>query len=752
MKKFLSFFTIFSLFLVIFAGSLSIAPAFAMAKSGRSEKPLYAEADADTETAAKQYGVITVKFSDQTEDAFSEDFNDLLMKTLKFSPQSVKNYFLEASNGKYLTDFTLLTDTPIVLDEPQSYYMPKYITTVNGYKEANENGYDNRYFDLENNPCPSEKSGVKRHIDRLLREQSLIRSVIKGLSETTLNLDGDNNGLVDGLVIIFGDTQSSGGWDEILWEHRSNLTVYNEQKLKNDYYIPGDYELSALDFLPCYINAKAADNYTVFRSSKITEHSITDENDEKLFSCGAICHELMHDTGIADYYPYAGEDEPVGELDIMGGISILPSMPLTYTRYRLGWLNDGAIIPAEKSGAYTLYPVTSDSKVKAVKLVLNDYYKTGEYFMIEARSKDSSLADGGLSSSGIVVYRVNEKNGYIGADLGPSTVNYGNMYGDNEVFIYRLGDEKLYSEKEKSSYAILNGSGKIKHDTHNESVDNSTIGNPDKSAYKTVIGPNGQLLTSLYYSDGTNSGIVITDITLTNDGSYSFNLSFDDADATAEKAAEISKYFDGKTSVVNWRGGKREGQVTIYACGAEDFTKYKNGRYVLKKKVTLNDLESGAVYGNPVTYNSESTASYSRAFLPQFDQMTAVFVAFGDGDVIFAGVVNPRTPTFKEYLFGTTKWLAAIIGIVVLAIVAVAVVIFVIVKKGRQEAKKEDEDDNSEYTALYGENYWMQGVDSENETTEDSIEDETPADENDSVTEETAGDGGNGDNIPENPN
>ncbi len=740
MKKFLRIFTIFSLLLAVLAFYQAVTPAFAMAEMANTPQTAACTEEnnegsgTSAEPTAKQYGVITVKFSDQTEteDVFSENFNDLLMKTLKTSPQSVKNYFIEASEGKYLTDFTLLTDTPITLDKPQNYYMPKYITTVNGYKVANEDGYDNRYFDAENNPCLDGKSGVKRHIDRLLREQSLIRKVVKGLPKTDVNLDGDNNGLIDGLVIIFANAETGGGWNEILWEHRSNISIYNEEKFKTDYYVPDDYELSALDFLPTYINGKAADSYTVFRSSEISKQGIKDENGETLFSCGALCHELMHDTGIADYYPYHSEGEPVGELDIMGKISILPSMPLTYTRYRLGWLNNGAIIPAEKSGAYMLYPVTSDKSVKAIKLVLNDYHETGEYFMIEARTNVGSLADGGLSSSGIVVYRVNEKNGYIGADGNPSTVNYGNMYGDNEVFVYRLGDEKLNSKN--ISYAILNGKGeaensKIKHDSHDNWVDCSTIGNPDKSAYRTVIGQNDLLLTSLYYSDGQNSGVVISDITSKEDGSYSFTLNFDDGDAVTEKWAEVSKYFDGKTSVVSYYGAKRTGQVTVYACGADGFTKYKNGRYVLNKKVTLDDLESGTVYGNPVIYKSQSTASYCRAFLPEFEQMTAIFVAFGDESVVYAGTVNPRTPTFKEYLFGTTKWLSAIIVIAVLAVIAVIVAIFLIVKKSRAEIKKDDEDDNAENIALYGENYWMQGVDSE-EATEDGTDSVESGDKN----------------------
>lgn len=725
MKK---FFTILSLITALFAFTLTqnVALAKSVCYKNLSTDSL---SDGANGQKIKNYGVITVTFLDQDlEKVFPSDYVNTLFKTLQTSPQSVKNYFSESSSGKYLTDFTLLNQTPIVIDEEQNRYMPKYSFVNDEYLSVNEFGYDNRYFDENDLPCSSENLGAKRHIDRLLREQSLIKKIIGKINDVDVNLDGDNNGVIDGLIFIFG-TESDAEWNEVLWEHRSNLPAFNEEKLKSDYYVPE--ELSALDFLPAYINGKAADNYTVFRSLKVSKTLLKDQNQDIIFSCGIFCHELMHDTGVADYYPYSGDAQPVGELDIMGEIGILPSMPLTYTRERLGWLNDGAIIPAEKSGNYALYPVTSDKTVKAIKLVLNDYRDKGEYFMIEARTNSGSLSDVGLSSSGIIVYRVNERCGYIGADGNPSTLNLGNMYGDNEVFVYRLGDDKLYSNKEKSSYAILNGSGKIKLDGSGKYVDASTVGNPDKSAYKTVIGQNDLVLTSLYYTDETNSGVVISNITETKDGGFSFNLNFDDSDAVSEKFASVDKYYDDKTSVVNWFGEKRNETVTVYAVSGEGITKYKNGSYVLNKKVTKDDFESGSVLGNPVIYKSQNTASYCRAFLPKLDTMTAVFVAFSDGNVIYAGTVNPRNPTFKEYLFGTPKWLSLIIGIIALTAVLIVVAVYLIIKRARKDAEVSQIDDNAEYTAIYGENYWMR-----EEDTEADIETDTEqADFDDSNTE-----------------
>lgn len=710
----------FIFFVLILTAVTLIAPIFSA--------PLYTAAEATAHKVAyknnaesavqKKYWLANVKFFDSTD--FEDDFIDSLQKTFTTSKQSVKEYFKIVSEGKYSVDAEFLTENAsVTLEKTQNYYLPKYHHVSGGrYVNVNELGYDNRYFDSENNVCPPEKIGAKRHIERLLRERELIKSIASDIDVADKIIDADGDGIIDGISFIVKTVGNEFSWDDILWPHRSALSGYNEELLNKEYYIPDGYEVSLLDFLPVKIGGKAIDGYTIFTTDAFAGRKITDADGNKIYSPSLICHEYMHDLGIADYYAYNGggelySDEPVGELDIMGGAGVLPQMPLTYTRLRLGFLSEENITPVYESGRYTLFPTVRVGGKKALKLVLNDYNKTGEYFMIEARENKGNFVDATLSDSGVVVYRINEKNAYYDFDGSLGSMNLGNTYGGNEVYVFRLNHGALNGIT-KESYALLNGKNKkLKISKTDEFADNSTIGNLDKSAYKTVIDKNsGLLVTSLCYENGQNSGILLSDIVLNADGSYSFDLKFDET-VTGNFSAEITRHYNNKNYVVNWNGAKRNSNVKIYFALTDGLIRYKNEKYVLKKTVTPSMLESGEVYGNKVAFLKEVPAPYGQFTLPKISETAAVFVVSGD-NVFYAGVMNPLKPTFSEYLFGTTKWLAMIISLLVILVVSVAaVIIYSVVKEKHKKGATEPEVDLS---SVYGENYWMKIAENDEET------------------------------------
>lgn len=669
----------------------------------------------------RNYGVVFVKFADS--DDFDEGFEEKIFKTYNTSSLSVKKYFEIVSNGLYSVDFLAAATTVVTLTEKQSYYEPKYYyTPITGrYETVNENGYDNRYFDENGEPCSYSKTGNKRHIDRLLREQTMFKEIVSKVAQSFsgANLDFDGNGVIDGLHLIFSTQDKEYSWDEILWAHKGKFTAYNKSFLENNYYVPSDFEILPIDFLPSYIDNKVADGYSVFTSTKIKETVIQDENKDKIFSCGIFAHEMMHDLGLSDYYSYdktgeSGElyeNKPVGEFDILGGAQLLPQMPLSYTRQKLGFITDENICPIEKGGEYLLYPTTSDAKTKAYKLVLNDYNETGEYFMIEARS-GGGFVDGSLSGTGIIVYRISEKDGFIGADGTVGVENLGNMYGENEVYVYRLGDKDL-SDNKNNSFALLDGNTlKINADERSVFLDGSTMGSRDKSAYKTVIDQNtGYLTTSIFYTDGQNSGVKISDVKVNEDGSCSFKIEFDEGIFSEKPFADLSRYYDNKTLIVKWGVPTRQGKVCVYTCSANGLIKYKNGEYVLKKKITPAMLAAGNVHDNEVFFKGEFAASYCTAVIPDTKDETAVFLTYeinGESKVLFAGVFNSHEPSFSEYLFGTTKWVVLIIGIVVFFVAVTVVVILLMVKKEKSKnATESDKDEVRDLEKLYGENYWL---------------------------------------------
>ncbi len=671
----------------------------------------------DSETEKANYGLVVVGF--QGGDNIVDDtFFEKLLKTYNTSPESVSEYFSIVSKGKYTVSATLCCSEVITLNKNQSYYEPKYYYgATKEYIFVNEDGYDNRFFDENGEPCDPSKSGAKQHIDRLLREQELIKDVVSAIKQNVLDgaFDLNGDGKVDGLNIVLL-TDGNEGWNDILWAHRGVFTVYNEEAIKKEYYLPEDKQLSVLDFIPVYLGGSVVENCITLPASTFLNNQITDSNGDGIFSCGTVVHELMHDLGLADYYAYDGSEKypSVGEFDIMGGGELFPSMPLAYTRQKLGWIGDDEVLPINKSGTYTVYPTSSEKNAAAYKLVLSDYADTGEYFMIEARSNSGNFIDKSLHGSGIIVYRVNEKNGYIGSDGQISSKYSGNVYGENEVYLYRLGNSSL-SDK-GFSYALLSGENTKKYNYDNKAwVDDSTMGNPDKSADRSVIDEKSNFLTtSIFYSDGKNSGVTITEITKLADGGYSFKINFDDED-TSVSGVNMQNYYDGTKTLITWSGGTRGDKVKVYTCPYGSVTKYKNGAYVLKKKISTDALGKDKFSDGDFSLVGETLSSYQSVAIPKTDESVAVFLLF-EGEkgchTEYVGVLNPQNPSFSEYLFGTTKWVALIIGIVaffaVLIIVVIAVMVYKEKKKSNDRAKKDREEKELQLLEEeFGDAYWM---------------------------------------------
>lgn len=715
--KFSAFAVILSLLFIVCLGGAyggKTASAAALSKD-------FTASEESSDTTVKQNAVVLVEFDDG--DSFSDGFSKTLENTFNDSPESVQSYFSFVSSGKVDFSANILT-TKIKLDHSQSYYMPMYEYSDGAYTVVNEDGYDNRYFDGDGNVVESSASGAKQHVDRFYREQQTVREIVKkAVTDDSFTSDGEGDGVCDGLCIVFCVDGSAIYWNDILWAHRASLMVYNETEVGAQYYIPDDYEVSAIEFLPVKLNGDTVENYIVLTTLSLEQYgNLKDENNNKIFGTGVICHELMHDFGVADYYSYEStgeeETESVGVFDIMGGSTALPSMPLSYTRYTLGWLDDDDILPVEGGGTYKLYPTSSDGDVKAYKLVLSDYCDTGEYFMIEARSNSESIADLSVSDAksagGIIVYRVNEENAFTDADGSRTTINYGNMYGEDSVYVYRLGGGSLSGSYTQKSYALLDGSSKESYTTNSGSgrtyIDRSTIGNADKSADRSVIDENtGYITTSLCYSDGTNSGIVISDVSAAADGGYEFTISFED-EVVDVSDITLSKYYDRKSSVVTWYGGLPSGQTEVYVYPAEGLVKYSDGAYVQKTAVSAEEVRSGTLNGGNLLYSLTVSSSYRRAFLPvSFDEPAAVYIVFtgtdGNLKAEYCGVISPRDPSFAEYFFGTTQWRLLFIGIVGALVASTIIGVVLIVKQGKKAqvaTTAEDED----LSSVYGENYW----------------------------------------------
>lgn len=204
---------------------------------------------------------------------------------------------------------------------------------------------------------------------------------------------------------------------------------------------------------------------------------------------GLIAHEFLHTLGLPDLYRNSStsvQGNPVGTWDIMAGGTNFMQYPLSYLRARQGWISMGTIT---QSGTYTLTAVSENSgnSVFAIKTPLSDT----ELICVEYRRQNTDYYkfDGTLPSSGLLIYRVDNK-----------VPGYTNVEGGNYLYVYRKGVTDPESGENLSAL-------------QNAALD----GTPGRDAYGSTDLSADFTKDTLYYSDGTNSGIRIGDLKFSAD-------------------------------------------------------------------------------------------------------------------------------------------------------------------------------------------------------------------------------------------
>ena len=304
-------------------------------------------------------------------------------------------------------------------------------------------------------------------------DTSIIQEVVGALNSGKIKmpddkLDNKYSGVVDNLTVIIQGRSASGS--DFMWPHKSVTEV--STKIKNKYQV-GNYNF--------------IDSYSVTGAVAACQ--------------GVITHEFLHSVGLPDLYRRSGTDgTPVGIWDIMAHDSFFMQYPLSYQRYKLGWIPMQQI---SESGTYTLDPV-SDPDSDTILYEIKTPMSASESFMLEYRKKVtdnySNLGfETKIPSSGLLIYRVNK-----------SVVNQTNAWGEDYLYVYRPG--------ETSTSASAGDFFKSALDPN----DNRTsFGVADFDAPLTD--------GTIFYSNGTNSGIVISDVKYNEDSSQiSFHVEFPD--------------------------------------------------------------------------------------------------------------------------------------------------------------------------------------------------------------------------------
>lgn len=247
--------------------------------------------------------------------------------------------------------------------------------------------------------------------------------------------------------------------------------------------------------------ADLGDNQTLLHGWHVGAYNVLPTNMLRLGTAydqgyALASHEFLHTLGTPDLYRTAGEaGDPVGRWwDLMAGPNFTASYPLAYTRSKLGWMK---IETLKESGTYTLWPAEGASGNRAY--ILKTSRSDSEFFVVEYRKKPEKENrqdyDYYIPESGLIVYRVNNAVDY-----------HTNKEGNNYIYVFRKGTTDPAKAQEEASQATVGGQYR------------KSLGSSDLNAHYTS--------DTIFYSDGSNSGIVIDNVVTKEDGSVSFDVEF----------------------------------------------------------------------------------------------------------------------------------------------------------------------------------------------------------------------------------
>ncbi|MDO4486836.1 MAG: fibronectin type III domain-containing protein [Bacillota bacterium] len=296
---------------------------------------------------------------------------------------------------------------------------------------------------------------------------------VPGIQDKTV--DYNNDGYIDNLTVVLKCDKSS------------NIVSH-----KSDY--PGSLSYCG----------KNVGTYNILNSyNLIGYNTVTSFGNEG----GLIAHEFMHSLGYPDLYENGEESTyPVHVWDIMAYSSPYQSYPLAYMRkHFFGWI-DIDTITENKTGLRLDEQSNQDgNQAFVLKSPLDDT----EFFVAEFRKKPEGAAwqltdalDTKIGGSGIIVYRINTK-----------VEKLSNHFGETGVYVFR-------PQPGQNGYTEAAGPNAMQAFLSKESG-RTSIGSSDLSK--------GLEDGALTFSNGTNSGIVISNISSAAGESMTFDVSIPDA-------------------------------------------------------------------------------------------------------------------------------------------------------------------------------------------------------------------------------
>ena len=412
------------------------------------------------------------------------------------------------------------------------------------------------YVDSKERNYYKEKSlanpiGYSNISEKNIRENELVVNATKSVSNEiniqSEKLDSDNDGYIDNVTYLISGLPEKHG--DILWPHKTstiNTTLVNNKRVRN-------YN----------VLMQGTENVGIMGKYKR--------------DLGVIVHEFLHTFNFPDLYRYSGSvngENPVGIWDIMSSPFKEPQLPLAYTRIKYGQATDSIAVISE-NGSYELTASNTKDINEKIAYKIKSPLSKDQYFMVEYRKINDKWESGIINSNeGLLVYRIDET-------VSPYDGNR-NGYPDH-IYIFR---------PEATSASMADGN-------LNESIISPIDG---EKSYGKENSSNSFDPDTIYFQDGTNSGIVINNIEIKENDRITFNVDIPKTEGTGIKEnpfiIRTAKQFNGIRNNI-YAHYKLEADVDMGEIGEftpiEEFYGSINGNGYSVKNLKINKPANTAI-------------------------------------------------------------------------------------------------------------------------------------------------------------
>lgn len=523
--------------------------------------------------------VIFVEFSDDTGEWITQETLQKAENLYNDSASSVANYFHQISFGKLQVvscffpnektaqGYNLRSIKPFRSSYPRGYIQPKSASNPSGFDPAvgeddtNPNSY--RYHEAK---VIEEIIGLDgSNVVKQLTQNITVAANYYGM---TVNNRYSAKGFdwsfpqasiiktleqrsADSFTFVFRGSVTSPQENPILWPHK-----YAYPNSEANLYDPAIASLEKVNGTnaPVYV-----DNYVIVPGDIDT----SDPNKMNLFNdipnYGVVIHEFLHQFYAPELYRMNYQGQAVGKWDVLGEQTEEPQALLQYTNQKFGiWdtpdfkeITKTTSLQERSNVTLDVPTYEDDTKYTAVKIIPEDTSKK-EYFMVEYRKKSESGIDSELPNSGLLVYRVREdmpstntQGAFCGITCGNMLTGMPGESTVDEVFVFRpnaanatlLDQHYIDPQLQNATFPrTING---LKIDKIGKSLTEVPA-----SSSPSDFDPD-----TLYFSDGSNSGIRIENIADPIGNTMSFSVLYGE-----EGAVDVIKTIQATQTEITQRG------------------------------------------------------------------------------------------------------------------------------------------------------------------------------------------------------